>query len=119
MMKKKILIIDDCFPILNALSIALEMHHYEVETAQNGTPLLDDKQAMPDVVLVDYHIPNVNIIDVLNQFKAKNHSKHIPIILMSGSIDLEKTARDLEVDDFIAKPMNLDDLLNKLNAIIA
>ncbi len=112
-MKKKIWIIDDYLPILDSMRIVLELNHYEVEVAQDELNILD-KNIKPDLLLIDYHIPG---LDVDNIFKhVKNHSelKSIPTILMSGSIDIEHLATNCGADDFIAKPINLDKLLNKI-----
>ena len=92
----------------------LEMHHYDVETTQNGAYLLEDHHALPDVVLTDYHIPGIDDCNILNQLKHNERLKHLPIILMSGDIDIKKIAIRLGVNDFISKPFNLDVLLNKI-----
>jgi DNA-binding NtrC family response regulator len=111
-MKKKILIIDDCLPILNSLRLILELHHYEVEITQNGACLPDTNDALPDILLVDYHIPDIDGFKMIKKLKAS--MKHIPVILMSGNRDIERVSTLLGVTDFISKPINLDELLNKI-----
>ena len=118
-MKKKILIIDDCLPILNSLRMILEMHHYEVEIAQNGAYLLDNNNALPDILLVDYRISGVDGCSIITQLKNNARFKHIPVILMSGDIDIGRLSIRLGVNDFIAKPFNLDDLVKKIETCIA
>ncbi|WP_040534084.1 response regulator [Legionella drancourtii] len=117
-MKKKILIIDDCLPILNSLHMILEMHYYEVEIAQNGRCLLDNNDALPDILLVDYRISGIDGCNLFTQLKNNTQFKHIPVILMSGDIDIERIAVFLGVNDFIAKPFNIDVLLNKIERCI-
>ena len=113
-MKKKILIIDDSLPILNSLRMLLEMHHYDVEITQNGAYFLEHHHALPDIVLTDYHIPGMDDCSIINHLKQNDRLKHIPVILMSGDIDIEKRSNLLGANDFISKPFNLDDLLNKI-----
>lgn len=115
-MKKKILIVDDYFPILDSLRILLELNDYEVEIAQNGLNILD-KNIKPDLLLIDYHIPGLDVDNILKQ--VKNHSvfKSIPTLLMSGHVNLEHFAARCGTDDFIAKPLNLERLLNKIKIL--
>ncbi len=96
----------------------LEMHHYEVEIAQNGACLLDNNGALPDILLVDYRISGIDGGSLFTQLKNNMRFKHIPVILMSGDIDIERISTLLGVNDFIAKPFNLDDLLNKIERCI-
>ena len=118
-MKKKILIIDDCLAILDSLRMILEMHHYDVEISQNGAYSLGDNDVLPDVILADYHTPDVDELGLFKQLKNNAHLEHIPVILMSGDIDIERLSIFLGVADFIAKPFNLVDLLNKIEGCIS
>lgn len=113
-MKKKILIVDDCFPILDSLRMMLEMNHYEVEITQDGARLLDSHEALPDIILADYHIPDIDGLSLFKHLENNTQFKHIPIILMSGDTDIERIYTFLGVNDYIAKPFKLDELLNKI-----
>ena len=112
----KILIIDDCLPVLNSLRMLLGMYHYEVDVAQNGTALLDYNRR-PDILLADYNMPGVDIFKLLSQLKNNNDFKHIPIILMSGDTNIEKISTHSLINDFITKPIIIDVLLDKLGNI--
>lgn len=112
---KHILIIDDYFPLLNSLRVALELNEYKVEISQTSSYLLEDNRPLPDVLLIDHHLPNLADNNWLETVKNNLRLKHIPIILMSGDMDLEEIARSLNVDDFILKPINIDNLLKKLS----
>jgi len=112
-MKKKIWIIDDYLPILDSIRIVLELNHYEVEIAQDELNILD-KNIKPDLLLIDYHIPGLDVDSIFKQVKNHSKLKSIPTILMSGNIDIEHLATHCGADDFIAKPINFDKLLNKI-----
>lgn len=112
---KHILIIDDYFPLLNSLRIALELNEYKVEISQTPSCLLEDNGLLPDILLTDHHLPNLADNNWLETVKNNPRLKHIPIILMSGNMDIEEIAKGLNVDDFILKPINIDNLLTKLN----
>ena len=115
-MKKKIWIIDDYLPILDSIRIILEVNHYEVEIAQNELNILD-KNKKPDLLLIDYHMPGLDIDSIFKQVKNHSELKSIPTILMSGHIDIEHLATLCGADDFIAKPLNFDELLNKIETL--
>lgn len=111
-MKKKILIIDDCLPILTSLRLVLDLYQFEVITAQDSS-LLYEEQIPAEILLIDYHIPGMNGGKL---FEQKKSSKKLPfIILMSGDPNIQQIAQTLPVDDFIEKPINIDELLNKLD----
>lgn len=113
-MKKKILIIDDYLPILDCLRMILELHHYEVEITQDGTCLLDENNAVPDLLLIDYHIPGIDGYSIFEQVKNNPRLKHIPAIFMSGRKDIEQISILFGAQDFIAKPFDFDKLLHKI-----
>lgn len=113
-MKKKILIIDDYLPILDCLRMILELHHYEVEITQDGACLLDENNAEPDLLLIDYHIPGIDGYSIFEQVKSNPRLKNIPAILMSGHKDIEQISILFGAEDFIAKPFDFDKLLHKI-----
>ena len=113
-MCKIILIIDDFLPILNSLRAVLELYHYIVYTAHDNTSLLKTTIS-PDVILADYHMRRREGFYELKQFNNA-HLKYIHIILMSGDPEIKTIANQLKVDDYIAKPIIVDDLLAKLEA---
>lgn len=117
-MKKKILIIDDNVPILNSLHMFLELYNYEVETAQDGSCLQSGPKEVPDILLVDYHLPYVENSHIIEQIKNDHRMQNLPILLMSGDTEIEHISLFLNVEDFIAKPLNLDELVQKLDTIL-
>lgn len=115
-MKKKIWIIDDYLPIVDCMRIVLELNHYEVEIAQNKLNTLN-KTIKPDLLLIDYHIPGLDVDSILKGLKNNCELKSIPTILMSGDTDIEYLATLCGADDFIDKPINFDALLDKIEAL--
>lgn len=117
-MKKKIWIIDDYLPMLEGLRIALELNYYEVEIVQDALNILD-KNMNPDLLLVDYQMPGLNVDSVFKQVKNNPKLNPIPTILMSGHLHVEQLATLCGADDFIAKPFNFDELLNKIETLFS
>jgi DNA-binding response OmpR family regulator len=110
-MSKKILIAEDDEGILEAMKIMLELEDYEVKTTVDGKAIHDMKEELPDLLLLDIWMSGMDGRDICKYLKSQEHTKHIPIILMSASKETEKTAREVGADDFLAKPFELDELV--------
>ncbi|ETR70027.1 MAG: two-component system, cell cycle response regulator DivK, partial [Candidatus Magnetoglobus multicellularis str. Araruama] len=65
---------------------------------------------MPDVILMDIQMPNLDGIEALKQIKTMDKIKHIPVIAVSASITEMTTQSIIQkgFDDFIPKPVDMD-----------
>jgi CheY-like chemotaxis protein len=111
---KRILIADDDPAICDAVSMILEEEGYVVSTTFNGETVLKMKRDLPDLLLLDIWMSGVDGRDVARKLKSEHQTKGIPIIMISASRDIEKSAKESGANDFLAKPFKLDDLLNKV-----
>jgi DNA-binding response OmpR family regulator len=111
---KKIMIADDDPGILDAISIMLEFEGYEVESSPNGSALLMMKTEFPDLVLLDIWMSGTDGKDICKQLKQNPTTKGIPIVMISASKDIERSALEAGADDFLAKPFDINDLLKKI-----
>ncbi len=116
--RKKILIADDDPAILEVLTIFLEEVGYEVETTQDGHTLQAFAHGYPDLLLLDIWMSGVNGRDLCRALKSQEQTRNLPILLISANRDMERIARDAGADDFIAKPFDLDKLLNKIEGLL-
>lgn len=108
------MIADDDAGIVDFLSILLEYEGYEVSSTLNGSTLLELENEFPDIILLDIWMSGVDGRDVCKHLKQKEHTKKIPIIMISASNDIERSALDAGADDFLAKPFDMNDLLEKI-----
>ncbi|MGL5956073.1 MAG: sigma-54-dependent transcriptional regulator [Brevinema sp.] len=111
MSKKMILLIDDEENIRSGLSFALQDEGYHIQSADNGIQGLDKLNLfLPDLVICDVKMPELNGIDFLKQ--AKNKHPHIPIIMLTGHAGLDDAinAMKLGAYDFLTKPVHLEKL---------
>lgn len=117
MSKKPILlIVDDEKAILKTFKDALEEEHFIVYTLDNSVKLLDMLgELVPDLLLLDIFMPNVNGLDLLVSLKKEYPDQKVMIISGFGTIPMAVEALRLGAVDFIEKPLNLDDLLIKLS----
>lgn len=115
-MASKILILDDNPDILTILSFILHEEGYAVETQADGSGVFTDiEQFQPDLLLIDVMLGNLDGRQICKQLKSNAATKALPVILISGTHDLTRSLNQPGApDDFIAKPFELDLVLQKI-----
>ena len=127
-MPGKILVIDDDPDILDALTIILEAEGYEVVTARDGIEGLANLRAeKPDLIILDLLMPKMDGFAVCKELQDPRWSKYrdIPILILSSvreeasrrRYELE-TGLQLDVDDYVEKPISPDILLERVEKLI-
>jgi two-component system, sensor histidine kinase and response regulator len=120
MSKMKILIADDEPANLFLLKGLLE-NEYHLETAANGKESLKKAQAfMPDLILLDIMMPEINGIDVCKKLTSKQQYKDIPIILLTAKVSDEdvQTGLDAGAIDYIKKPFSDVELNSRITSAL-
>ena len=111
--KYTILIVDDEYFMLQALTATLSPH-YTVLAAKDGCGAVAiAHKAMPDLILMDVIMPKMDGFEALAALKASEATKHIPVILLSGLEEINTYAA-AGAADRIAKPFRPDDLKQKV-----
>lgn len=111
-----LLVVDDELTILKALKEALEDEKYQVETLSDGSKALDlIGKLIPDLVLLDIFMPNVNGLKLLEKIKIEYPQQKVMIISGFGNIQIAIEAVKKGAIDFIEKPLNLDEILTKIS----
>lgn len=117
--KRRILVADDVPGTVEFLSEMLTHRGYEVATAEDGEQCLQQIEAFnPELVILDIMMPRVHGIDVLKAVRANESKRDIGFIVCSArsfSVDL-KSVRDLGAFDFLMKPFEFQDVLEKVKA---
>jgi len=116
----KILAIDDQQLILMSLVKRLEDAGLEVRTAstaEQGMKLYDSYQ--PDLVILDINMPYVSGLEVVKYIRQKRKSK-TPVLIMSGKTGEEtiKQAYELGINDFMKKPISLNEVLMRIQSLL-
>ncbi len=113
--KKKILVIDDDSAILDAITTLLKDESYDVRASSSALKILDKVTTYkPDVILLDVLLSGEDGRHVAQRIKSNKETNKIPIILLSAHTGMEKTINQAISDAFIAKPFDIDDLLNQV-----
>lgn len=127
-MQEKILLVDDDPDILDALTMILESKGYQVVTARDGVEgLANLKAEKPDVMILDLLMPKMDGFAVCRELQDPRWSKFkdIPILILSSvreeasrrRYELE-TGLELNVDDYVEKPVSPEILLERVGKLI-
>ncbi|MDB5109903.1 MAG: response regulator receiver protein [Mucilaginibacter sp.] len=108
------MIADDDPGIVDAIEILLEFEGYQVTSTVNGATVLDMKEELPDLLLLDIWMSGEDGRDICKKLKQEDITKNIPVIMISASRDIKASAIAAGADDFLAKPFEMNDLLNKI-----
>jgi len=110
-MSNKILIVDDEPFNLDLLEQELTDRGYAIERAGSGAAALSQLESFhPDLVLLDYQMPDMNGVDVLKELRARGHDTPVVMITAYGTIERAVQAMKEGAYDFIPKPFDPDHL---------
>jgi len=115
--KKRILIVDDEPDLLRAIAFRLEIEGYKTLTARDGKRGLElAKKERPDLILLDIKLPVMDGKYVCQRLKSDDNFKKIPVILLTASVVGKRVniKKVFGADDYILKPFEPEELLNKV-----
>lgn len=117
MSKKKILLVDDSQTVLLLHRMLLSHCGYELLTARNGQEALDKASAeRPDLIFLDVVMPNMDGFQACRALRAREETKHVPIILVTTRGQPHHVRQGFEsgCTDYITKPFDGEALLAKV-----
>ncbi len=113
----RILVVDDDTDILSVMEILLTMKGFEVEVTAKGENTFPKINTFrPDLILLDVLISGHDGRTICKQLKTDEATKHIPVIMFSAHPGAAATIADYGADDFIAKPFDVNNLIQKVNS---
>jgi DNA-binding response OmpR family regulator len=118
----KVLVVDDDPVILELLRLNFEMEGFEVVSACDGRAGFDRAVTeAPDLVISDIMMPNVDGLEMLQQLRAEPGTAGLPVLLLSAKAQQNEVQRglDLGADDYVTKPFDPLELLDRVNALLA
>jgi DNA-binding response OmpR family regulator len=117
--KKNVMVIEDDPEVLEMLTDFLEIKGFNVTAESDGVKALEIiPRILPDIIVMDLLLPGEHGLNLIKTVKEKHF---IPIIIISGIYheeEIESIIEEYFVEDFIKKPINLDNLAGKINKII-
>lgn len=114
-----ILAVDDVVDNLFLLQVLLESEGYRVETADSGhAALAKAKAEPPDLVLLDVMMPDMDGCEVTRHLRQNQQFSNVPILLLTAHDEVNVSAGlEAGANDLIRKPIDFDQLLNRISAI--
>jgi diguanylate cyclase (GGDEF)-like protein len=119
--KKRILVVDDHEDNVEVLRARLEARGYEVEGANDGQTALDTvPKFLPDLILLDVMMPDMDGLEVARRLKADRSLPFIPVIMQTALDSTERMVAGLEAgaDDYVTKPINFAELEARIRSLL-
>ena len=117
MTQPTVLVVEDEAPQREVLVYNLEAEGYAVAQATNGDAALDlAREDVPDLILLDWMLPEVSGIEVCRRLKARPETRDIPVIMISARSEEVDRVRGLETgaDDYVVKPYSVVELMARI-----
>jgi two-component system phosphate regulon response regulator PhoB len=114
-----VLIVEDEPAQREVLAYNLEAEGFRVSRAENGEEaLLLIAEEAPDLIVLDWMLPNVSGIEVCRQLKMRADTRGVPVIMLSARSEEVDKVRGLETgaDDYIIKPYSIVELMARVRA---
>jgi len=119
MSAKKVLVIEDEPETLENLLLMLDMEGFKTVSATNGrVGVATAKRELPDVILCDVSMPEMDGYGVLERLRADESTVSIPFIFLTAKGDKKdlRTGMNLGADDYLTKPASAEDVLEAIQA---
>tara|TARA_B110000285_G_C15075508_1_gene590472 strand:- start:90 stop:776 length:687 start_codon:yes stop_codon:yes gene_type:complete len=120
-MKAKIFIVEDEPSITTLVKYNLEKENYKVFISNNGEEGLKEiKKIEPDLILLDWMLPDLSGIEICRSLKKDKKFKFIPIIMLTAKGQEEDKVLGLNTgaDDYLVKPFSHSELVARINALL-
>lgn len=114
-----VLLVEDEPAQREVLSYNLEAEGFRVASADNGEDaLILVDETVPDIIVLDWMMPNVSGIEVCRRLKSRPETRGIPIIMLSARSEEVDRVRGLETgaDDYVIKPYSVVELMARVRA---
>jgi len=120
-MKPNVLVVEDEESLATLLRYNLEKEGYEATLAADGEEaMLAIDERMPDVVLLDWMLPNVSGVEVCRRLRSQRATRNLPVIMLTARGEESDRLRGLETgaDDYVVKPFSMAELIARIRAVL-
>jgi two-component system phosphate regulon response regulator PhoB len=121
MQKPTIQIIEDEAALVTLLRYNLERDGYRVVEARDGEEaLIVAAEENPDLILLDWALPNLSGIEVCRRLRTRSESRNTPIIMLTARGEESDRIRGLDTgaDDYVVKPFSMVEMLARIRAVL-
>src|SRR5437762_7459851 len=120
-MNPRILIVEDEEALTLLLRYNLEAAGYDVESVARGDDAdLRLREAIPDVVILDWMLPGVSGIELCRRLRSRPETRQLPIVMLTARGEESERVRGLATgaDDYIVKPFSVPELLARVKGLL-
>ena len=120
-MNGKIFIIEDEPSIFQLVQHNLEKNGFIVSSSVNGNDGLKElKKFQPDLLLLDWMLPDLSGIEICKNIRKDNSIKNLPVIMLTAKGEEEDKIKGLDsgVDDYLTKPFSFNELMARIKAVL-
>ena len=120
-MNGKIFIIEDEPSIIQLVQHNLEKNGFIVSSSVNGNDGLKElKKFQPDLLLLDWMLPDLSGIEICKNIRKDNSIKNLPVIMLTAKGEEEDKVKGLDsgVDDYLTKPFSFNELMARIKAVL-
>ena len=120
-MNGKIFIIEDEPSIIQLVQHNLEKNGFIVSSSVNGNDGLKElKKFQPDLLLLDWMLPDLSGIEICKNIRKDNSFKNLPVIMLTAKGEEEDKIKGLDsgVDDYLTKPFGFNELMARIKAVL-
>jgi len=106
---KKVLVVDDNIVMFRLFQVQVKNAGCEGFFFKDGSSVLEQfEQIKPDLAVLDYHLPDINGVELYNRIRSMDSGKSIPIIFITGEVNQEDidTIKVLGADALLSKPFS-------------
>lgn len=114
----RILIIEDEYSLVDAMSESLKRENYLVDICYEGNSGLDMAlSGIHDIIILDLMLPNLNGLEILKSIREEKISSYVMILTAKGELDDKVIGLDRGADDYMTKPFHIRELLARIRAV--
>lgn len=116
---KKIFIIDDEVDLAQMIAFQFKSKGFEVQTASDGQEALQKvHEFKPDLIILDMNMPRMGGIEFYSKICGSDGKPKFPVLVLTARANVQKLFHDLEIDGFMIKPFEIDQLIEEAQLII-
>ena len=121
MEKRKALVVDDEFHIVQVVSIKLRNNGCDVVTAENGGDGYElASQMLPDIIVSDYQMPVMSGVEMIEKLRQNPETAHIPVIMLTarGFSIGDEQKEQLQISACLSKPFSPREVLQTIEDVL-
>jgi DNA-binding response OmpR family regulator len=118
---KNILVIEDNHAILDVITLILQSEAYKVSGLNKSADMMAHVESFkPDLIILDIMLPDADGRELLKQLRSEAKTNDIPVLMISARYTAENVEHgEFKPNGFLAKPFDIDELLDRIEGILA